>query len=648
MNKKTDIFISYRRDGGDMTAMYIYQALKDRGYDAFYDVEVLRSGKFNEELLTYIRSCRDFIVILSPHALDRCVNENDWVRQEIAEAIKANKNIIPVMMNGFTFPKELPADIDSVRFHTGMTVSSEYFQESIKRLCDKFLTAKPKNRKRLMPVLGIVFAAILGAAVLVNASGKRPDMEPAPAAVNVSEMPSEAFVENADEETADTETEIPEEENISEEIGEKDVMHGDYPVLSSSIEENELPEEYETDPDGDSAGPASGWSVMGNEQYSRDMVRSVTFLPSLENVPAEAWDVSEAMDGRIMAWLEDGALFIAGDGGVKISDAPFMSQLFAGYCNAESIAFNGCVDLSEREDLSYLFWGCRRLETIDFSGVSTKSARYMTGMFSGCGALQALDLTFMDTSRVKDMSGMFLDCTGLEALNLENFDTSKVRTMESMFFNCRELKELDTSCFDTSRVETMGAMFCGCQKLERLDVSGWNTSEVVDFSETFSGCQSLENLDISGFDTGKAKYMDGMFENAWHLRTIDVKNFDTENVTTMSGMFFQCRWLEEVDVSGWNTASVEDMSYMFFDCDSLYKLDLTSFDTSRVENMAAMFQDCDGLKEVLLTGWDVENVRDMREMFMSCDQLESIGRDAESFGRGDTADMYLDCGRLFA
>ena len=27
-----DIFISYRRDGGDMTAMHIYQALKERGY----------------------------------------------------------------------------------------------------------------------------------------------------------------------------------------------------------------------------------------------------------------------------------------------------------------------------------------------------------------------------------------------------------------------------------------------------------------------------------------------------------------------------------------------------------------------------------------------------------------------------------------
>ena len=81
-----DVFISYRRDGGDMTAMYIYQALKERGYNVFYDLEVLRAGKFNEALLQAIDSCKDFVLILSPRALDRCVEEGDWVRQEIAEA----------------------------------------------------------------------------------------------------------------------------------------------------------------------------------------------------------------------------------------------------------------------------------------------------------------------------------------------------------------------------------------------------------------------------------------------------------------------------------------------------------------------------------------------------------------------------------
>ena len=159
---KTDIFISYRRDGGDMAAMYIYQALKDRGYSVFYDVEVLRSGKFNEELLNHIRDAQDFILVLSPNALDRCENENDWVRLEIAEAIRCDKNIVPVMMNGFTFPACLPEEIDSVRYRNGLTSSTEYFQESINRLCDKYLKSKPKKK-------WIIFAGIGAAGLLILA-----------------------------------------------------------------------------------------------------------------------------------------------------------------------------------------------------------------------------------------------------------------------------------------------------------------------------------------------------------------------------------------------------------------------------------------------------------------------------------------------
>ena len=95
MKNQTDIFISYRRDGGDMAAMYIYQALKDRGYDVFYDVEVLRSGKFNEALREYIGSCKDFILVLSPHALDRCEDENLAVLVAVAFLVRPASAPVP-------------------------------------------------------------------------------------------------------------------------------------------------------------------------------------------------------------------------------------------------------------------------------------------------------------------------------------------------------------------------------------------------------------------------------------------------------------------------------------------------------------------------------------------------------------------------
>ena len=93
-----DIFISYRRSSYD-TANLIATRLKAAGYSVFFDMETLRSGKFNEQLFEFIDNCKDFILILPPNALDRCVNEDDWVRLETMRAMGAKKNIIPVMKN---------------------------------------------------------------------------------------------------------------------------------------------------------------------------------------------------------------------------------------------------------------------------------------------------------------------------------------------------------------------------------------------------------------------------------------------------------------------------------------------------------------------------------------------------------------------
>ncbi len=44
-SRKYDIFISYRRDGGDMTALYLYERLTHMGYRVAYDFETLLNGR---------------------------------------------------------------------------------------------------------------------------------------------------------------------------------------------------------------------------------------------------------------------------------------------------------------------------------------------------------------------------------------------------------------------------------------------------------------------------------------------------------------------------------------------------------------------------------------------------------------------------
>lgn len=136
------IFISYRRDGGDALAGRLADRFTALGYKVFYDVESMRSGAFNTQILDALAQCNDVLLVLPPNALDRCVNPDDWVRQELAFALQHDKNIIPIMMRGFEFPEKLPADIDRIRYMEGVSASSEYFDACIKRL-EQLLVTTP-------------------------------------------------------------------------------------------------------------------------------------------------------------------------------------------------------------------------------------------------------------------------------------------------------------------------------------------------------------------------------------------------------------------------------------------------------------------------------------------------------------------------
>lgn len=129
-----DIFISYRRDGGEALACLLCTKLRQRGCSVFYDVESLRSGKFNTKIFSVIQECTDVIVILPDHALDRCIDESDWVRKEISCSIKHDKNIIPVMMRKFKWPKKLPEEIQDIVNYNGVSANMEYFDATFEKL----------------------------------------------------------------------------------------------------------------------------------------------------------------------------------------------------------------------------------------------------------------------------------------------------------------------------------------------------------------------------------------------------------------------------------------------------------------------------------------------------------------------------------
>ena len=166
-SRKYDIFISYRRTAYD-TANLIAEKLRHAGYHVFFDVDTLTAGKFNEQLLEVIGNCKDFIVVLPENALERCQQPEDWIRREVVCALEHHKNIIPVMLDGFTWPDIMPEGMEDLRnFQAITSVNREYFDMIMQRLRG-YLKSKPSIPVRKWLTKAAISLAVLSAFVGVG------------------------------------------------------------------------------------------------------------------------------------------------------------------------------------------------------------------------------------------------------------------------------------------------------------------------------------------------------------------------------------------------------------------------------------------------------------------------------------------------
>lgn len=158
--KKYDVFISYRREAYE-SANLIATRLKAEGYRVFFDLETMRSGKFNEQLYDVIDQCKDFVVVLSPGALDRCCNEDDWVRKEILRAMGSRKNIIPVLLNSFEWPGVMPAGLEELPMYQGIAASRDFFDLAMERLYGYLDSQKNSKGRRMAKRIGTLMMALV-------------------------------------------------------------------------------------------------------------------------------------------------------------------------------------------------------------------------------------------------------------------------------------------------------------------------------------------------------------------------------------------------------------------------------------------------------------------------------------------------------
>lgn len=115
MTSTYDIFISYRRDENKWLAYALQSELESYGYSVFLDTQDGSIGEdFPEELDLCIKKCKDFILVLNQHTLDRCMEPSDWVYREVSIAVANNKHIIPLTTEPYNWSINMPNGLESI------------------------------------------------------------------------------------------------------------------------------------------------------------------------------------------------------------------------------------------------------------------------------------------------------------------------------------------------------------------------------------------------------------------------------------------------------------------------------------------------------------------------------------------------------
>jgi len=167
------VFISYRRDDtqGQARALAI-ELTKVLGKDAvFMDVDIILLGRdFRQVLAEQLQRCDLMLVLVGDEWLEardgagnrRLNDSNDYVRQEIAAALRRGIPVTPLLVGGATLPSadQLPSDIKDFAYRNAFELRHDRWNSDVEEMLRRVGLVRPRRMYWLS-----------GAAVLLVAAG---------------------------------------------------------------------------------------------------------------------------------------------------------------------------------------------------------------------------------------------------------------------------------------------------------------------------------------------------------------------------------------------------------------------------------------------------------------------------------------------
>lgn len=179
------VFISYRRDDAAGFSHAIYDRLVEHlpRERVFMDVAGIDAGEdFTAKLENALGQCDVMIALIgkrwlgaADNAASRIHTANDWVRVEIAAALRRGIRVIPVLLDGAHLPKAdaLPEDLHLLPRMNAVDVRNSRMNTDVTDLIATAMTAlgetwpPPEPGGRTYAALSAIYAFCVGAGVLL-------------------------------------------------------------------------------------------------------------------------------------------------------------------------------------------------------------------------------------------------------------------------------------------------------------------------------------------------------------------------------------------------------------------------------------------------------------------------------------------------